>query len=274
MLRRGAQSAYGCVMSNVASTPTRIEGIQSIDRAVAVLDLLGGRGEASVSEVAAELGVHKSTASRMLAVLETHGLVEVTRLRGRYKLGYGLVRLAGMVGTKLDVVGQGSEICAELASWSGESVTLTVRQDDQAITIHQASSRSRSIMVNSWLGRPTPLHATSSGKVLLAAVPGVQRDRLLGRRLTGYTDQTITSVVRLRRELDEVAVRGFATAPEEFEPGLSGVAAPVFAQDGSVACALSVSGPSERIAERTRNGLVSHVVSSAAQLSLRMGHHG
>lgn len=261
-------------MSNSLSMPVRAEGIQSIDRAVAVLEILGDRGDASVTEVATELGVHKSTASRMLAVLETHGLVEVTRLRGRYKLGYGLVRLAGMVGSTLDVVTQGSEICSELASWSGETVTLTVRQDDQAITIHQASSRSSSIVVNSWLGRPTPLHATSSGKVLLAAAPTAQRNRLLGRRLTAYTDQTITAAGRLRRELDEVTLNGFATAPEEFEPGLSAVAAPVLAQDGSVTCALSVSGPTFRIAERISNGLVARVVHSASQLSLRMGHHG
>ncbi len=77
-----------------------------------------------------------------------------------------------MVGTKLDVVGQGNEICAELATWSAETVTLTIRQDEQAITIHQASTRSSSIMVDSWLGRPTPLHATASGKVLLAGASG------------------------------------------------------------------------------------------------------
>lgn len=261
-------------MSNTPNSAVRVEGIQSIDRAVAVLEFLGGKGDANVSEVAAHLGVHKSTASRMLAVLETHGLVEVTRLRGRYKLGYGLVRLAGLVGTKLDVVGQGNEICAELATWSAETVTLTIRQDEQAITIHQASTRSSSIMVDSWLGRPTPLHATASGKVLLAGLPVAQRDRLLIRRLVGYTDRTITNSVVLRRELDGVVVRGFATAPDEYEPGLSAVAAPVFGQDGLVGCALSVSGPSFRIAERIRTGLVPEVIEAAAEISLRMGHRG
>ncbi len=78
----------------------------------------------------------------------------------------------------------------------------------------------------------------------------------------------------LRRELDGVVVRGFATAPDEYEPGLSAVAAPVFGQDGLVGCALSVSGPSFRIAERIRTGLVPRVIEAAAEISLRMGHRG
>ena len=69
--------------------------VQSVDRAVTILELLARHGEMGVTEVAGELGVHKSTAFRLIATLEQRGLIEQTEERGKYRLGVGLLRLAG-----------------------------------------------------------------------------------------------------------------------------------------------------------------------------------
>src|SRR3712207_1534331 len=81
-----------------------VAAVQSVDRALSVLEILAAHGEAGVTEVAAELGVHKSTAFRLVAVLESRGFVEQLADRGKYRLGFGVVRLAGAAAAQLDIV--------------------------------------------------------------------------------------------------------------------------------------------------------------------------
>src|SRR2546428_408354 len=98
--------------------PTRANGgalVQSVDRAIAVLEILARRGQSSVTEIAAELGVHKSTAFRFLVVLENRGLVEQITERGKYPLGFGIVRLAGATTARPDLVQQSRGVCERLA---------------------------------------------------------------------------------------------------------------------------------------------------------------
>ena len=102
-------------------------GVQSVDRAVSVLEILAQRGEAGVSEVAADIGVHKSTAFRLLAALEERELVEQTQERGKYRLGFGILRLASAVPGRLDVTQQARSGRQQLAAQLGETVNIAVR---------------------------------------------------------------------------------------------------------------------------------------------------
>ncbi len=254
-------------MSNDA--PVRDAAVQSVDRAVSALEFLARHGEARVSDVAAAIDVHKSTASRLLAVLLQRGLVEVAGERGRYRLGFGLVRLAGAVGTRLDVVGAGRDICDDLVAASGETVNLAVRRGEHAFNIHQSAGDS-AVGVN-WVGRPTPLHATSSGKVLLAfaaAAAGPPVDGPLER----FTARTVTDPDALARQLSDARTQGWAATRGEYEDGLNAIAAPVFGLTGTVIAALSVSGPSYRLSDTALPALAPAVTAAAARLSERMGH--
>ena len=90
--------------------------VQSVDRALTILGILARLGEAGVTEIAAELGVHKSTAFRLVATLESHGMVEQNEDRGKYRLGVGVLRLAGATTARLDVVQEARPICRKLAA--------------------------------------------------------------------------------------------------------------------------------------------------------------
>ena len=103
-------------------------GVQSVDRALIVLEILARLGEAGVTEIASELDVHKSTASRLLSSLEDRDLVEQLQDRGKYRLGVGILRLANAVSGELDVVQQGRDICERLAADVGETVNVAVRR--------------------------------------------------------------------------------------------------------------------------------------------------
>ncbi|MGO4756605.1 IclR family transcriptional regulator, partial [Streptomyces sp. 2MCAF27] len=112
-------------------------GVQSVDRAVSVLEILAQRGEAGVSEVAAEIDVHKSTAFRLLGALESRGLVEQATERGKYRLGFGIVRLAGAVTGRIDVTQQSRPVCERLAEEIGETVNIGVLQEHYAVNLYQ-----------------------------------------------------------------------------------------------------------------------------------------
>lgn len=129
--------------------------IQSVDRAVSVLEILARHGEVGVTEIADELDVHKSTAFRLLGVLENRGLVSQAQDRGKYFLGAGILRLAGAAAVRLDISQEAAPVCRELADELGETVNIAVLDDDAAVNIMQARGPA-SVTAQNWLGRRTP----------------------------------------------------------------------------------------------------------------------
>ncbi|GGX08244.1 IclR family transcriptional regulator [Streptomyces lomondensis] len=245
--------------------------VQSVDRAVSVLEILARHGEAGVTEIADELDVHKSTAFRLLGVLENRGLVAQAKDRGKYYLGAGVLRLAGAAAVRLDVSQEGVPVCRELADELGETVNIAVLDDDAAVNIMQARGTA-SVTAQNWLGRRTPLHATSSGKVLLAHLPPTLREGLLARPLHRFTERTVTVASMLRGELDTVVQQGYAITVEELEIGLAAAASPVRAHDGKVIASLSVSGPVYRLSPDRLPEVAKRTEAAAAELSRRMGY--
>jgi DNA-binding IclR family transcriptional regulator len=247
-----------------------VAAVQSVDRALSVLEILAAHGEAGVTDIAAELGVHKSTAFRLVAVLESRGFVEQLVDRGKYRLGFGVVRLAGAAAAQLDIAQEGRRICQVLAADLEETVNIAILDGDRAVNVSQVRGPA-ALSTHNWVGQGTPLHATSSGKVLLAHAADAVRKDLLSRDLRRYTVATITDPEVLGADLDRVLERGWGSTVEEFEVGLSAVAAPVRGADGDVIAALSVSGPSFRMGTEEFPRLARRVASGAEELSRRLG---
>jgi DNA-binding IclR family transcriptional regulator len=263
-------------MSNngTESAGTSGGGVQSVDRAVTVLEILAQRGEAGVSEVAAAIDVHKSTAFRLLGALEAHGMVEQEGERGKYRLGFGIVRLAGAVTGRIDVTKHGRGICERLADALGETMNIAVLESHHVINLDQVRGRS-AITAQNWVGRQTPMHCTSSGKVLLAHLPDRRRDELVAvAGLDRMTERTLTSRQELEAELVRVREQGYAMTVEEYEEGLNAMAAPVRSRDGEVVAALTASGPAFRLTEERMHELAPVLVKGADELSRRLGHLG
>jgi DNA-binding IclR family transcriptional regulator len=249
-------------------------GLQSVDRALNVLELLARWGEGGVSELAAELDVHKSTAFRLLGALESHGLVEQTEDRGKYRLGFGVVRLAGAVSSRMDVTKQARPITERLANEVGETVNVAVLREHYAVNVDQALGPA-SVSAQNWVGQLTPLHVTSSGKVLLAHVDADQLARLIkAAGLASYTSDTITTQGELEKELQKVVENGYATAVGEYEDGLNAIAVPILDSGGVVVAAMSASGPSYRFTTERMEQLVPTMKDAGLQISRRMGYVG
>ena len=247
--------------------------VQSVDRAVAILEILARDGEAGVTEVARELGVHKSTASRLLAALDRRELVSQDTARGRFRLGVGLVRLAGAASLKLDLVQESRAVCRALAREMGETVNLAILAGRDALYLDQVAGPA-ALSPHNWAGQRIPLHATSDGKVLLAYLPAAEITEHLAPPLRRFTGHTITAPAEFGRLLAEVRRRGYATAAEELEEGLTAVAAPVRNAEGTVIASISASGPSFRIPAERIGAVADAVRRAAAEISRRLGWSG
>ena len=251
----------------VAEVPA--PGVQSVDRALTILELLARGGEAGVTEIAASLGVHKSTAFRLVATLESHRLVEQTEDRGKYRLGVGVLRLAGATSARLDLVQEARPVCRRLAADTGETVNIAVLSERSALYLDQVAGSS-ALQSHNWVGQHIPLHATSNGKVLLSGLDAKALDELLGR-LSSYTPVTITKKSLLRDELVRVREQGYALAVDELEVGLTAAAAPIRNAHGDVVASLSVSGPTFRLTSDRVEEVVGRLVAAAVEVSHRLG---
>jgi IclR family transcriptional regulator, acetate operon repressor len=245
--------------------------VRSVDRAAALLLALGeSRGEAGVTELARRLGLHKSTASRLLATLQKRGLVEQDEETGKYRLGLVVIRLAERAEQTLDLRSIAMAELERLARATHETTGLGVLDGDHLLTVAQADGPNL-VAMGDWTGRGVPLHSVAGGKVLLAAFPEREVVRLVRRGLNRFTDRTVVQLEPLLEELVRVRRRGYATAFGEYDPGLNAVAAPVHDARGAVVAAVDVWGPAFRVTPRRVPELAQQVREAAAAISVRLG---
>jgi DNA-binding IclR family transcriptional regulator len=247
--------------------------VQSVDRAVSMMEFLSRNGWSGVTEVANELGIHKSTAYRLLTTLSDRGLVEQDTATGKYRLGMGVVLLASTVTADLDVLRCARSVCGRLSEQTQETVTLTVLEGDEAVIIHQTVPKTTALSVD-WTGMHTPLHATAAGKVFLVHMPDDQRRRVLRRPLERFTEKTIVDLEVMRDHIQAVREDGYGYTAEELEVGLNAVGAPIRSSDGAVVASVSVSGPVFRLPVQSIPETAELVKEAATEISRCLGFRG
>ena len=243
--------------------------IASARRSLAVLDALAQGGTLGTNEIARRTGISASTVSRQLGTLLEGGLIEFVEESRQYRLGIRLVQLANAVLARLDVREVARPHLEGLVGLTGETATLSVPGDSDAITVdfvpgaHQVQPVSR-------LGRPSIAHATSAGKVMLAN----SGRPLPAGSLQAYTKRTITDRAELARELARVRAQGYALAIEEREPGLSAVAAPVWNARGELEAIVALQGPTSRFDDAAIRSALPLLLERAEAISAGLGWAG
>ena len=239
-----------------------MSSVQSIRRAFDVLQALGD-GPLGVTDVADRAGLPKSTAARLLATLAGEGAVEQIPGDTSYRLGPRLVTLGGGFSLNRSLAAIARPMLVELAATSGEAAGLGIPDGDLVHYIDQVDTPNP-VQVRDWTGARAPLHAVSSGQVLLAFRTSGAIDRYLGRPLERFTDRTVVEPALLRERLHEVRRKGFTWAIEEFDSGISSVAAPIADASGEVIGAVHLHGPSYRFPPEGRAGKLAQIVVTGA----------
>jgi len=241
----------------------------SVERVAVTLEILAGSPEGvGVTKVAEVLGVHKATASRLLGTLAVRGIVERDPSTRLYRLGARLVSIAGGAVASLPIVSQARSELEALTALTSETSNLAVLDRFHVVYVDQVTP-AQTVVMASWVGRRSPAHASSSGKVLLAFGDDRTREEALRRPLEALTEATVTDAAALRSVLADVRRRGYAVSVGELEDGLVTIAAPVLAESRAVA-AVSLSGPTFRISSRDHAQLARMVVNAAAAIGHRM----
>jgi DNA-binding IclR family transcriptional regulator len=242
--------------------------IQVIDRLSQLLDAIARYPRpVSLKVLAAETGLHSSTAFRILSALATNGFVTRDD-NGKYQLGNKLLRLGSRVHAKTDLREMARPIMERLRDEIGESVNLTVREGDEVVYIDKATPN-RMMHVQQLVGSRAPLHVTAVGKMMLA-MGGEEECRSYAERtnLPSYTRNTINTLPKLNDEVGKLRQQGFAYDDEEAEIGVGCIGVLVYDALGSIAAGLSISAP----IERRKDEWVSLVIEAGKKISEQLGY--
>lgn len=246
--------------------------IRTIHRACSILRCFTeDNPELGVTTISHKTGIHKSSISRILASLQKEGFVEQNAQNSKYRLGLGLVSLAGLVLERLELRDVVQPSIQELARITQETINISVLKEDESVNIENINSP-QPIQHIGLLGRRNPLHCTSTGKIFLAFMTQEERKALLPKKMKAYTDLTITDRGVLETELDRVRDQDYAIAHEEFKEGLSAVAAPIRDHSGQVIATVSISGPTYRMTPDHIETYIPYLLQTSSNISHKLGH--
>jgi DNA-binding IclR family transcriptional regulator len=246
--------------------------IQSVERAAVILGALGsGTPRLGVTEIAERVGLAKPTVYGLLRTLEKHDLVVQDPDSGKYSLGPGVLQLGNAY---LD----GSELRARSLRWAealaqraGEAVWVATLSGSRVIVLHHVFRPDNTVQILE-VGAAIPWHACALGHAIAAYLPATAVARVMAADLAPLTGRTKTTRAALSRALAQVRKNGYAVEDQEATVGDAGVAAPIMNRHGTVAGAIGVVGPAERLlATGTRDELARAVVESARSVSRDLG---
>jgi IclR family acetate operon transcriptional repressor len=241
-------------------------GVQSLDRALDILELLGRDGDQlGVTEIGSMVGLPNGTAHRLLATLTRRGYARQNPENRKYTLGIKAFTLATASQERLGPLAR--PFLTELMEISQESANLAGLDKNAVFYIEQVPAP-RMVRMFTEPGNRVYAHATGTGKVLLAYQPKEVLHSII--RQTGlprYTSNTITDVEELERELEVVRRQGYAMDVGELEEAVHCLAAPVFGPDGKIIVAMSVSGPAGRLDDAHIKELVPQIKEIANRFS-------
>lgn len=238
--------------------------IGAVERSFEIIEKLEEFGSMGVSELAGELSTSKSTVYTHLNTLLQNGYV-VKESDGLYRLSCQFLRIGGMVRNRIPLFHQAKDEVDRLAGETGERTNLVIEEQGWTTCIYSVNPENSTDLSMS-LGERRYLHATASGKAILAHFPSDRVAEIVERHgLPAFTDQTITSREQLERELETIRETGIAIDDEENIEGLCCIGAPIVVED-TVLGSISISGPARRFNDQTRSEALREAVRDAANV--------
>ncbi len=253
--------------------PRSMAGVQSIERAFTVLRELS-LGPAGVTEIAEQVGLPKSTVSRLLSALEAEGAVAQRETGSEYELGAGLAALADAANNDANMAAVVRPFLIELSEATGESAGFVVRSGRNVYWVDSVDDEESAVQVQDRTGFYAPMHSIPAGLALLAHLPPDEIQRYLAQPLERVNQRTITDVATLRAHLDQIVNDGLMWSIDDLGDGITALDVPFRGASGHFEGALFVNAPSFRFpAEGDKDRVEALVVDAAQRLSDRFTVH-
>jgi len=247
------------------------DSVRSVERALDILLCFTlGKPSLSLTQIAEQVGMHKSTIHRLLTTLEAKRFVTRDKASGMYQLGFRFIELASIMLQDIDINRWAQPYLQHLAVLSGETIDLAVLDNDHVVYLQVVESPQR-VKIAAAVGEQLPVHCTATGKAFLAYLPEYQVNEILTRGMARYTDHTKSSHEDLYQDLRETRERGFAISKEEYEKDINAVAAPILDASGCPIAVIAIVGPSYRLSDDRMMMLGQSILETTSTIAREVG---
>lgn len=251
---------------------TRTGRVQAIDRAVMVLNCFNeDRKEMRLSDISDMLDINKSTVHGIITTLKYHGLIDQDEETQKYRLGLGLLALGNRVQNSMNIRNIAKPYIDKVCNITEETVHLGTLDNMEVVYLDKAESKQSMRIVTS-VGSRLPAYCTGIGKAMLAYRDKDILEELIPVDLTKYTPNTIANRELLMKNLGLIKNKGYSTDEEEYNLGLSCVAAPIFDSNNQAKFAISISGPTMRMTEEKIKESIKVIKEAAMEISYKLGY--
>lgn len=246
--------------------------VRSLLHGLTILDMFQqDRRVIAIGDMARQLGLHKSSASRLAATLAAAGYLEPTATPGNYRLGSRVAVVGALAADDSDIERIVLPFLQHLTWLTGETGHLALLDGPDTRTL-AVTDGWHTVRMHSWVGKTSPAYCSSMGKALLAGLPeGTVRALYPQNALATFTERTVSDVERLIADLATLRERGYGFDDEELVPGLRCISAPIVGRNGAVVASISISGPAQRLNYEAVEKVSAHVRWAAAQASKALG---
>ncbi len=227
--------------------------------------------EKKISDISASLGLNKSTVSRTMSTLASEGFVYKDPETKKYRLGFSLLTLSGIINSNMDIYKESQPVLNQLVESIGETAHISIIDHLEVIYLQKVECN-HPVRFLTHVGKRNPAYCTSSGKVIMAYSSDDVVEAIIANGLEKYTKNTITDPDKFRAHLKEIRKMGYAYSVEEFSEGVITIAAPIYDYTGKVIAALSVVGPKQRIQQHKIPSIAKKVMSASLEISQNMGY--
>ena len=243
------------------------ESIRAVERALDVLSCFSHQTpELTMTQIAEQIGINKSTVHRLLATLEGKRFVERDPVTGIYRLGIRSLQMAYLTLGHNDLRQLAAPFLHHLCKQYRENVNLAVLDGADVIYIDVIESPQR-VKLAAAIGQRLPAFCTASGKAILACMPQENVQRILELGMPRHTQHTLDSPEAFFENMYHTRERGYAISEQEFEEGINAVAAPIFFDNKQPVGSISVAGPSYRFTHDRMIEIGAMVVATAQEIA-------
>jgi IclR family transcriptional regulator, KDG regulon repressor len=245
--------------------------VRAVERALQILECFDDEHpEKGVSEIAQAVDLHKATTHRIMTTLLNFGYLERAADGQKYRLGIRLTELGFKVIRRMDLRREALALMDQLSQQLGEACDLSIFDHGNVFYI-EVIQDNHALSITAAVGQRLPAYCTASGKLFLAYLPADQLVHLIQKPMHAFTGKTITSMEKLRSQLDLIRRQGYSVDDEEMEVGIRAVAAPIFDREGNVVAAMSVPMPTSRMKLERVTELAGALIATTNEVSRRLG---
>lgn len=246
--------------------------VQSLARGIEILSIIQEKGSATIIEVAAVLGVDKSTVSRLMSTLMHYDMVSIDPVTKKYRLGFRLLYLSEGVKKNFNIAAVARPYLYKICDETKESVHLATMGNRNMYIVDQVRSQ-REYSLSAQIGMIEAWHCSAVGKCVLAYKPQSFIEQLFqDYDFEQYTSKTITNYPDLEKELKRIKEQGYALDDEERTVAVRCLAVPVYNYNGNVSCCIGISAPKGQITTETIKKYTQCMKKYARQISKELGY--